>query len=271
LLDAAVWVFGRALFGVGAIVSMILIDPVVTVAVVLPLVGMVVAAHVLGGRIRANKADSLRTAAAVTAFLGDVFSATLALKAAHATPAVLRRSATLNQRRSRAALRDQLLGQFLDAFNTTTVDLGVGLVLLLASAAMHRGDFTVGDLVLFSTYAGTLVSLPFHGGRMLVRHRQAGVAVERLAPLLPAGSPAALVASRPLHLSDRTPPAPASQPRHPPRFAPDPRGSRPERHPPHLRSRGRRRRPGAAAGARSRSSADRSALARPRCCGRCSA
>jgi ATP-binding cassette, subfamily B, bacterial len=44
---------------------------------------------------------------------------------------------------------------------------------------------------------------------MLVRYRQAGVAVERLAPLLPAGSPAALVASRPLYVAGRQPPATA--------------------------------------------------------------
>jgi ATP-binding cassette, subfamily B, bacterial len=87
------------------------------------------------------------------------------------------------------------------------VDLSVGLVLLLASSAMHRGDFTVGDLVLFTTYASTLAELPYYGGQLLVRYRQAGVAVERLAPLLPAGSQAALVASRPLYVSGRQPPA----------------------------------------------------------------
>src|SRR5919108_5422918 len=42
---------------------------------------------------------------------------------------------------------------------------------------------------------------------MLVLYRQAGVAVGRLAPLLPASSPAALVASRPLYVSGRQPPA----------------------------------------------------------------
>jgi ATP-binding cassette, subfamily B, bacterial len=82
-------------------------------------------------------------------------------------------------------------------------------VLLLASSAMHRGDFTVGDLVLFTTYASTLAELPYYGGQLLVRYRQAGVAVERLTPLLPASSPAALVASRPLYVSGRQPPVPA--------------------------------------------------------------
>jgi ATP-binding cassette, subfamily B, bacterial len=211
-LDTGTWVAARALFAAGAAVLMLRIDPVVTVAVALPLVATVVAAQVVGGRIRNHRRAARAATAAVTAFLGEVFGAALAVKAAHAAQAVLRRSGALNQHRRRAALRDELFSQLLSAFNTTTVDLSIGLVLLLASSAMHRGDFTVGDLVLFTSYASTLVELPYYGGRMLVRYRQAGVAMERLAPLLPAGSPAALVASRPLYVSGRQPPPAAAPP-----------------------------------------------------------
>jgi ATP-binding cassette, subfamily B, bacterial len=208
-LDTGTWVAARALFAAGAAALMLRIDPVVTVAVALPLVATVVATQVVGGRIRTYRRAARASTAAVTAFLGEVFGAALAVKAAHAAQAVLGRGTALNRHRRRAALRDELFSQLLSAFNTTTVDLSVGLVLLLASSAMHRGDFTVGDLVLFTSYASTLVELPYYGGRMLVRYRQAGVAVERLAPLLPAGSPAALVASRPLYVSGRQPPATA--------------------------------------------------------------
>ena len=211
-LDTAVWVLGRSLFAVGAVVSMLLIDVVVTVAVVLLLMTMVATARGLSGRVGARRRAARQATAEVTEFLGDVFGATLAVKTAHATPAVLRQAAALNRRRGRADLRDRLLIQLLEAFNTTTVDLGVGLVLLLASSAMHSGDFTVGDLVLFATYASTLVELPYYGGRMLIRYHQAGVAAERLAPLLPAGYPEALVVDRPLYVSDREPPRPVPTP-----------------------------------------------------------
>ena len=206
-LDTGTWVAARALFAAGAAALMLGIDPVVTVAVALPLAAVVVAAQVVGGRIRAYRRAARAATTAVSAFLGEVFGAALAIKAAHATQAVLRRGAALNQHRRRAALRDELFSQLLSAFNTTTVDLSIGLVLLLASSAMHRGDFTVGDLVLFTTYASTLAELPYYGGQLLVRYRQAGVAVERLTPLLPASSPGALVASRPLYVSGKEPPA----------------------------------------------------------------
>jgi ATP-binding cassette, subfamily B, bacterial len=207
LLDTATWVAGRVLFAIGAAILMLRIDPVVAVAVALPLAAMVIAVQVVGERIRTYRRATRTVTTAITAFLGEIFGAALTIKAANAAQAVLRRSTVLNQDRRRAAVRDELLAQVLSAFNTTTVDLGVGLVLLLASSAMYRGDFTVGDLVLFVSYTNTLAAIPYYGGRMLVRYRQAGVAVERLTPLLPASSPSALVASRPLYVSDRQPPA----------------------------------------------------------------
>jgi ATP-binding cassette, subfamily B, bacterial len=208
-LDTALWVAGRALFALGSVTVMLRIDPLVTVAVALPLAAMVVAARVLTGRIRTHRRASRQATAAVAGFLGEVFGAVLAIKTAAAVDAVLEHLAGLNERRRRAALRDQLLTDLLDAFNSTTVDLSIGLVLLLAASALRRGDFTVGDLALFASYAGTLVDVPRYGGQLLVRYRQAGVAVERLTPLLPQGSPAALVTSRPLFLSGEAPPVAA--------------------------------------------------------------
>jgi ATP-binding cassette, subfamily B, bacterial len=205
LLDTATWVAGKVLFAVGAAVLMLRIDPVVAVAVAFPLAAMVIAVQVVGERISSYRRATRAVTTAITAFLGEVFGAALTIKAANAAHAVLRRGTVLNEDRRRAAVRDELLAQVLSAFNTTTVDLGVGLVLLLASSAMYRGDFTVGDLVLFVSYTNTLAAIPYYGGRMLVRYRQAGVAVERLRPLLPASSPAALVASRPLYVSGRPP------------------------------------------------------------------
>jgi ATP-binding cassette subfamily B protein len=208
-LDTALYVAGRALFALGSVAVMLRIDPVVTVAVALPMVAMVVAARVLAGRIRTLRRASREATAAVTGFVGEVFGAVLAVKAAAAAEAVLERLAGMNERRRRAALRDQLFTDLLDAFNSTTVDLSIGLVLLVATSLLHRGDFTVGDLALFASYATTLVTLPRWGGQLLVRHRQAGVAVERLTPLLPHGSPAALVTGRPLFLSGEVPPVAA--------------------------------------------------------------
>ena len=46
------------------------------------------------------------------------------------------------------------------AFNVNTVNLGMGLILILAARAMQSGSFTIGDFALFATYLGSVAALP---------------------------------------------------------------------------------------------------------------
>lgn len=197
-LEIAVFVVGKVLFTAGSITIMVSIDPVITIVVVLPLVTVVFTTRMATRQIRRQRAAYRRASAAVTGLLGEMFGAVLAVKTAHAAGGILNRLAQFNERRRRAGLRDELVTHLLGTFSRVTADLSVGLVLLLAVPGMHRGDITVGDLALFASYTGTLVSVPRYIGRLLTLNRQAGVATERMAALLPAGSAAPLVTHRPL-------------------------------------------------------------------------
>ncbi|MCO1660807.1 ATP-binding cassette domain-containing protein [Pseudonocardia humida] len=207
LCEMTVFVAGELLFAVGAITIMLSIDPLMTIAVLLPLAAMVFTTRSVSNRIRDRRVAYRRASGAVAGLLGEMFGAVLAVKTAQAGGGILGRLAELNERRSRAGLRDQLATDLLDTFNRLTVDLSVGLVLLLAVPAMHSGRFTVGDLALFAGYAAALVAMPRYVGRLIAGHRRAGVAVDRMTALLPAGSPAALVTHRPLFDAE-PPPAP---------------------------------------------------------------
>ncbi len=207
-LMTAYFAAGKVVLLAGSMVIMVSIEPVIALAVVLPLVLVVVVVRLATGRIRAYRAAYRRASAAVTALLGEMFGAVLAVKAAHAGGGVLRRLRTLNERRRRAGLRDDLVAQLLSTFNRTTMDLSVGIVLLLAVPAMRRGDLSIGELALFVSYVSSLIWVPVYGGRLLARHRQAGVSVERLVPLLPSAGSSALVAHRSLHGPDRPSPRP---------------------------------------------------------------
>jgi ATP-binding cassette subfamily B protein len=88
LLDTGTWVVARVLFAVGAAALMLRIEPVVTVAVALPMAAMVIAVQVVGGRIRTYRRAIRAATTTVTAFLGEVFGAALTIKAAHAAHAV---------------------------------------------------------------------------------------------------------------------------------------------------------------------------------------
>jgi ATP-binding cassette, subfamily B, bacterial len=150
------------------------------------------------GQIRRRRAAYRRATAAATGLLGEMFGAVLAVKTAHAGGVIVNRLVEYNERRRSAGLRDQFVSQMLDTFSRVTVSLSTGLVLLLAIPAMRSGAFTVGDLALFASYVGTLVAMPRYTGRLLAGNRQAGVAVERMAALLPAAAAAPLVTHRPL-------------------------------------------------------------------------
>ena len=106
-----------------------------------------------------------------------------------------------NRRRNRAAIRDHVGRESLQAFNVATVEVAIGVMLLVAAPAMRRGEFTVGDLVLFTTYLDALSGLPRRLGRLLAYRRHAHVAVERMQRLVD-HAPDRLAEHRPMYLTD---------------------------------------------------------------------
>jgi ATP-binding cassette, subfamily B, bacterial len=205
LISSLAQAVGKVVFAVGSIAIMLSIAPVIGLAVVLPLVAVVVVTELASGQIRTHRRAYRQDSAAVTGLLGEMFGSVLAVKSSHAGDGIVDHLVRMNDRRRRSGLRDQLVAQVLSKFNRATVDLSVGLVLLLAIPPMQQGDFTVGDLALFVTYVSSLVWVPHYVGQVLARHRQAGVAVERLATLLPPMRPDALVVHRPLDESESPP------------------------------------------------------------------
>ncbi|MEQ4209821.1 ABC transporter ATP-binding protein [Actinopolymorpha sp. B17G11] len=207
-LETAINAASKVVLTVGSMAIMLSIEPVIALAVGLPLVVTVVVTRLARERIRAYRAAHRRTTATVTARLNQAFGAVLAVKSAHAHNGILGHLADANERRRRTGLRDELLSQLLGRFNRASVDVSIGAVLLLAIPATHRGDFTVGDLALFVSYISNLVWVPYYAGQLLARHRQAGVAIDRMAALVPAARPDALVAHRPWRDPEPQPPTP---------------------------------------------------------------
>ena len=185
LTDCFVDLAGALGFACFAVLVMVRVDPLLTLVVVLPLIAVYGANVALADRIRRVRKADREATSRVTGYLGDVFSAVLAVKVAGAEAPAVRRLQALNRHRLRTSVRDKVLTDSLDAFNGSTVDLTIGLVLLLVAARMRSGAFTVGDLALFSTYVSWLAGLPRMAGVVLARHRHAQVAVGRMAALLP--------------------------------------------------------------------------------------
>jgi len=189
---------GTAVFATVALAVMVRVDATLTLVVVLPLLAVFAITRSLSDRIRRTRRADREATARVTGFLGEVFSSVLAIKVAGAEEASVARLKRLNQTRRHTALRDRVLTETLEAFNGSTVDISIGLVLLLSAAAMRSGDFSVGDLALFASYVTSLAGLPRWAGLVLTRHRHAQVAAGRMAQLLPREDADEAVVHRPL-------------------------------------------------------------------------
>ncbi|WP_433607172.1 ABC transporter ATP-binding protein [Dactylosporangium sp. CA-139114] len=185
-VDEVVALTGAVLFTVGALVIMLAIDPRITLVLILPMVAVGVLTPLAGARVKRLHNRARELGSAVTGFVGEIFGGVLAIKTAGAEDATLRRLSEHNRRRRDAAVRDRLATDVLDTATNATVEISIGLVLLLAAGAMRRGEFSVGDLALFTSYVSWLTALPRSVGAMLFRLPQATVATARLTRLLAA-------------------------------------------------------------------------------------
>lgn len=194
VLDVWLDMSGITVTSLVALGIMAFIDLRTTLVVCVPLVVVMGGCHWLGPRLREWRQASREATAEVTGFIGDTFGAITAVKAAGAENAVMRRFDSLGRERARTARRDEVGTQLVYTLSGATGNLGTGLALLLVAPAIRRGDFTVGDLALFTTYIAVLAAWPRWVGRLGAYHRQADVSVGRLAALTPRHDPADVVA-----------------------------------------------------------------------------
>jgi hypothetical protein len=119
-------------FAAGAFALMARIDPVITIVLVFPLVIIAVLNRLLRGVVARIHRRARQLGAVVTAFIGETFAGVLAIKTAGAEEAVLERLREHNRRRRDAAVKDRLVMDVLDTATSATVEVSIGLVLLLA-------------------------------------------------------------------------------------------------------------------------------------------
>lgn len=196
---------GFAAFAIVALIIMSRIDPMITLVMLLPLIGIGVVAHRVGGRIRKYRKANREATGRVTAFIGEIFGSVQALKVASAEDNVLRHFEKLNEHRRGVALKDTLLTELLRSVNGNMVNIGTGIILLLAAGSMSSGEFSIGEFALFVMYLQRMTISMFFFGDQLLQHRRTGVAIERMLALLRGANPEQLVAHSPIHIHDAPP------------------------------------------------------------------
>ena len=199
---------GFGTFALVAVVVMLRINARITVVVFVPLVIVILVVNLAMKRIEAYRQSLRQTTGSVTDFLGEVFGAAQAVKVATAEDRLVKRFCQLNEARKQAGVRDRLFTELLESMFYNTVNLGIGLILLLAAGEMSAGTFTVGDFALFVYYLGFVTEFTALIGSRWAWYRQAGVSLKRLIGLLPDAPPIKLVEHGPVYMHGELPAVP---------------------------------------------------------------
>ena len=79
------------------------------------------------------------------------------------------------------------MGEMLDSVFSNSVNLGTGLILLLAGTKMRAGTFTVGDFALFVYYLTFVTQFITNVGKFITYFKQMSVSLERIDDALAGG------------------------------------------------------------------------------------
>ncbi|MGV2806104.1 ABC transporter ATP-binding protein, partial [Clostridium perfringens] len=143
-------------------------------------------------RIQKYRAASRESTAKVTGANSELFANVQAIQVAGAEKRVVERFVRLSEKRRQSMVKDKLLTETLSSVFTNSVNLGTGLILVLASLKMRSGDFTVGDLSLFVYYLTFVTQLISNVCNFMTYYKQMGVSFQRIKSMLQ-GAPASLL------------------------------------------------------------------------------
>ncbi|GGA14141.1 HlyB/MsbA family ABC transporter [Paenibacillus marchantiophytorum] len=206
--EAASWsvdVFGMTCFALVSGYILIRIDAQMTLLVFMPIVLVITAAQLATVRLQKYRAASREATSKVTGEISEMFGNVQAIQVAGAEKRVIARFRSFGDSRRKAMLKDRLMTELLDSVFSNSVNLGTGLILLLAGTKMRAGTFTVGDFALFVYYLTFVTQFISNVGKFITYFKQMSVSLERLTFLLQGASAKVLTMVNSLHLTKGSP------------------------------------------------------------------
>jgi ATP-binding cassette subfamily B protein len=194
-LGGIVGEFATFFLAVGIMAS---INLTITMVIFVPLAVTTFSSYIVWARARVAWYAEGKASDAVTGFLGELFGAVQAVKVANAEGKVINHFSALNDHRRKAKLRVGIITALIDAFERGAVDMGIGVILLLAGQAMSAGTFSVGDFALYTYYLAFATGLPAFIGNFVGDYRAQEVSINRLVALIPDEAPSALYERHPI-------------------------------------------------------------------------
>lgn len=211
-IDSWIDISGLVVYTAGALTMLFLADPRIATVTCAPLLAMALVMRRLTPLIRRYRRAFREATEHVTGFIGEATGAVQAVKVAAKEKEMSARFAALSEARRQAAMRDTLLGEVVRSVNRNLVDLGTGIVLLVAAGAMRSGSFSVGDFVLFVTVLPRVTWFLTFMGETVTHHKRTRVAMDRFDHLLQDSPPGTAAAHTPLFLWGPEPAPPPAEP-----------------------------------------------------------
>jgi ATP-binding cassette subfamily B protein len=191
-----------------SLVIMLSISPVVTLGTFLPLSIIIYVAHRLGPLVKKYRKASRKATSQVTGVIADMFNGTQAIKVGDAEERIVGYFRKVNDQRRQTMVRDKLLSQFVEALSYGTMNVGLGLILLLAARSLYDGVFTIGDFALFAAYLWPITHAMRMTGTLITYYRQTSVSLQRMEVMMQGAPPGDPVAHNPVYLFGSFPEVP---------------------------------------------------------------
>jgi len=189
--------------GIAAIISLVImlrINVLITIGTVAPLLLIFVIVELLGPLIKKYRKASRKATSQVTGLIADMFNGTQTIKVSSAENRIVDHFRRINEGRRKAMLRDKVLTTLVTALSHGTVQIGLGLILLLAAKSMYAGEFTIGDFALFAAYIWPLTEAMHMASRLITLYKQTSVSIQRMEQMMQGLPPGEPVAPNPVYI-----------------------------------------------------------------------
>ena len=205
-LEQYIHLWGNLIFVILAITWMARIDVGVTVITTIPCILIITIVNVLRRFIQRYRTAQRITTEQSTNFVNELFQSILAVKVARTESNVIARFQRLNDARRKATVVDSVFNQVLQSISANIANLATGVILILVAEQMKAGVFTIGDLVLFTTYIGEVARSGSLVGSIMAQHQRAKVSFSRMEQTVDEMSRDDLVEHTPVYLRENQPP-----------------------------------------------------------------
>ena len=193
------WFLGIAVALGVALYVMATINLRLTLFTLAPIAVMVIVTRFFRGYFHSTRQASREASGAVTGFVTEMLGAVLAIQVASTQRLVVRRVNVLADRRRHWYVREILLDLMNQLVAGMSVRIAVGTVMIVSAGLLVAGEITVGDFVLFVSYAlgHALSTFPAGAGRIAAELRRSRVSLDRLLELVAEGEGENLVTNTP--------------------------------------------------------------------------